>query len=114
MTHAAVTSLLGQSADALAEWDPLKNRASRRNERRNELPHFGIVFDPKAKPGYRCRLQPNIWNMREHQRWAGRSPPARTVCQIRAVGQSFLTLSADLRRFYLTRIEPTGDPSGLE
>jgi len=111
MTHAAVTSLLGQSADALAEWDPLKNRASRRNERRNELAHFGIVFDPKAKPGNRYRLQPNIWNIREHQRWAGRSPPVRTVCQIHAVGQSFLKLCVDLRRFYLARIEPADDPS---
>jgi len=109
MTHAAVTSLLAQSEDALAEWSPLKNRASRRNDRRNELAHFGVVFDPKAKPGDRYRLQPSIWNMREHQRWAGSSPPTRTVREIHAVGQSFLKLSMDLRRFYLARIEPPGD-----
>jgi hypothetical protein len=110
MTHAAVTSLLGQSEDALAEWNPLKSRASRRNDRRNELAHFGVIFDPKGKPGNRYRLQPNIWNMRDHQRWAGSSPPTRTVCQIHAVGQSFLKLSIDLRRFYLARIEPPSGP----
>ena len=71
MTHAAVTSLLAHARDALADWNPLKNKASRRNE----LAHFGVVFDPKGKPGYHYRLQPHIWNMREHQRWAGRSPP---------------------------------------
>jgi hypothetical protein len=110
MTHAAVTSLLGKSEDALADWNPLKNRATRRNDRRNELAHFGVVFNPSGKPGYRYRLQPNIWNMREHQRYAGRSPPTRTVCQIRAVGQSFLKLSMDLRSFYLKWIEPTNPP----
>jgi len=66
MTHAAVTSLLAHAEDALADWNPLKNKASRRNDRRNELAHFGVVFDPKGKPGYRYRLQPHIWNMREH------------------------------------------------
>jgi hypothetical protein len=114
MTHAAVTSMLGESEDALAEWNPLKNRAARRNDRRNELAHFGVLFDPHGKPGYRYRLQPNIWNMREHQRWEGKSPPKRTLCQIHAVGQSFLKLSVDLRRFYLKWIEPVLPAEPLE
>ena len=106
MTHGAVTSLLAHSDDALAEWNTLKNKASRRNNRRNEIVHFAVVFDPNRKPGYRYRLQPQFWNLREQQRWAARSPPVRSICQIRAVGQSFLTLCMDLRRFYLARIEP--------
>jgi hypothetical protein len=48
MTHAAVTSLLAESEGALAEWNPLKNRANRRNDRRNELAHFGVVFHPNV------------------------------------------------------------------
>jgi len=106
MTHAAVTSLLAESEGALAEWNPLKNRANRRNARRNELAHFGVVFHPNDTPGRRYRLQPNVWNIREHQRWKDRSPPSRTLCEIHAVGQSFLKLSMDLRRFYLKWIEP--------
>jgi hypothetical protein len=110
MTHGAVTSLLAHSDDALAEWNTLKKTASRRNDRRNELAHFGVVSDPKGKPGYRYRLQPHIWNMREHQRWAGRLPPARTVCEIHVVGQSFIKLAMDLRRFFLAWIEPIEPP----
>lgn len=100
MTHSVATVTLPIAAPHLwTQWIPLHNRASRRNDRRNELAHFAVIADPKAKPGYRFHLQPSPLNARATLRW-GWNPPRRNVCQLKALAAAFSTLGDDMRTFW--------------
>ena len=97
MTHAAVG--LGVNDVGRAEWSPLHNRASRRNDRRNQLAHFMVAYDPTRKPGYRYHLRPNIFDARALLKW-GDHPPVLNTCQLMASGASFSKLARDLGSFH--------------
>jgi hypothetical protein len=109
MTHAALTAINfmsafgrppGQESPMLMAWGPLRNRASRRADSRNEMAHFAMHVDPDGKPGYRCYLAPNVINVNALIRHGGR-PPRRNTCILMARGNSFEKLAMQLQAFYL-------------
>jgi hypothetical protein len=97
MTHSALVSLLA-STPYLAEWNALRNKASRRNDRRNHIAHFSMAIDLSRRPGYRYHLKPNFFDFRAAHKW-GDHPPTINRCQLVAIGRSFATLSTQFRDF---------------
>lgn len=91
----------GEASPMYADWTPLKNRASRRADRRNEMAHFAMHLDETRKPGYRCYLAPNVINVNAMIRYAGK-PPKRYTCNVIAQGNSFDKLAFDLQMFYIS------------
>jgi hypothetical protein len=80
----------------LAKWQTLFNRCSKRARRRNQLAHFGLMVDPKRRPGYRYHLRPSIFDLSGLYK-RRRRPPELNTCQIIAVGNSFSTLAQELQ-----------------
>jgi hypothetical protein len=82
-----------------AEWKTLRNRISKRADRRNEMAHFAMHMDASKKPGHRFYLAPNMINVNALIRHAGK-PPTRNICMLIAQGNSFQKLGKDLQNFY--------------
>jgi hypothetical protein len=110
MTHAALNTIAfmsaferlpGEPSPMFVAWGPLRNRASRRADARNEMAHFAMHVDDAKKPGYRCYLAPNFFNVNAIIRYAGK-PPTRNTCALIARGNSFDKLGVQLLAFYLT------------
>jgi hypothetical protein len=99
MTHSAIAFAF-RGTRAIEAWSPLHNKAGRRNNRRNQLAHFTVDFDPRRRPGYRLHLRPSLFDMRAYLKW-GNAPPTLNVCQIVASGNSFEKLANDLLTFHL-------------
>jgi hypothetical protein len=82
-----------------SEWNALRNRTSKRADRRNEIAHFAMHIEPMNPPGRRCFLAPNVMNVNSIIKYEG-TPPTRNICMIMAIGNSFENLANDLQEFY--------------
>jgi hypothetical protein len=98
ITNAAAISRL-KTGPLWSEWTALHNKASRGNNKRNQLVHSMLAVKP-GRPGYRYHLRPNVFDMRKTDRWAA-NPRAITEHQITAMGDSFEKLSSELIGFAL-------------
>jgi hypothetical protein len=96
MTHAAARSAIG-ATPLWNEWTPIRNRASKRNDRRNQLAHFMLAFDGSKRAGYRFHIRPSAFDRRVAHKW-GTKPPEINGCQLTATGNSFDKLAFDLRQ----------------
>jgi hypothetical protein len=79
----------------LPEWKTLRNRISKRSDRRNELAHFSMIRSESRKPGYRFHLSPNAINVNAAIRHNFR-PPMLNVGVITASGNAFEKVAMDI------------------
>jgi hypothetical protein len=80
-------------------WDALYGRLKSESTKRNHLAHFTIIkVSPPERDGRTYSLSPQVGNIEALVKFKG-NPPRYSARQLRAMGESFTALAADLDRF---------------
>lgn len=98
MTTAVITFVYRDDPQLHEEWNNLRNRLARRNDKRNRLAHFAISCSSENSSGHRVHLRPNVADMRAAFRWKG-EPPKIFQSDLVTIGMSFDEVASALKHF---------------